>query len=310
MSVMIVVMEGTTIIQGRWVSPDDIAFIRRLIAQNPDWHRTRLSREVCVAWHWRNPKGRLKDMACRSLLLKLERAGHVTLPPARRPANNHLRNRSIEQAVTLADPIQSALRDRMPIGVAPVEWAEQGAMFASFLAHHHYLGYRGHVGENMKYLIFDREGRALACLLFGSAAWKVASRDAFIGWDAATRQRRLHLVTNNMRFLILPWVRVPHLASHLLSRVARRINADWMDKYGHPIHVLETFVERGRFRGVCYQAANWIHVGQTRGRSRNDRDQTMRVPIKDVYVYPLCKQFREVLGGDGRLRQSSGSYDG
>jgi len=137
--------------------------------------------------------------------------------------------------------------------------------------------------------------KSTACLLFGSAAWKIAPRDDFIGWDADTRKANLNLLTNNMRFLILPWVRVPHLASYILGNIARRISSDWLLKYGHPIYLLETFVEQGRFQGTCYQAANWICTGQTRGRSRNDRYATLKVPIKDIYLYPLIKRFREAL---------------
>jgi len=147
----------------------------------------------------------------------------------------------------------------------------------------------------MKYMVFDKEGRPLACLLFGSAAWKTAPRDDFIGWDADTRRRNLRFLTNNMRFLILPWIKVPHLASHILGRVARGISSDWIKKYNHPIYMLETFVEKERFRGTCYRAANWIYVGQTKGRSRNDRYSTLKVPIKDIYLYPLTKRFREIL---------------
>jgi hypothetical protein len=144
-------------------------------------------------------------------------------------------------------------------------------------------------------MAFDREQTPLACLLFGSAAWKCAPRDEFIGWDTEARRANLRYLTNNMRFLILPWVRVPHLASHILGRVTRRINLDWVRKYGHPLCLLETFVERDCFQGTCYRAANWICVGQTRGRSRNDRDHTLRVPVKDIYLYPLAKGFRDIL---------------
>ena len=151
----------------------------------------------------------------------------------------------------------------------------------------------------MKYMVFDREDRPLACLLFGSAAWKIAPRDEFIGWDVDTRKTNLNLITNNMRFLILPWVKVQHLASHILGKVARRISSDWIKRYSHPIYMLETFVEKERFRGTSYQAANWILCGQTKGRSRNDRYKTLRVPIKDIYLYPLVKRFRNALGDKG-----------
>ena len=287
------------VIQGRCVSSGDVALIRRLIAEHPSWHRTRLSRHLCTLWQWRNAKGRLKDMACRSLLLKLERAGHITLPPRRRPANNHLRNRSCRDLAHHAAPVEAALGELMPINVGPAHEPEHRALFESVLSRYHYLGYTGTVGENVKYLAFDRDGHLLACVLFGSAAWTVAPRDAFIGWDEGSRRRHLHLVTNNMRFLILPWVRVSHLASHVLGRVARRLSGDWRERYGHPIVLLETFVERGRFAGTCYRAANWTCVGQTTGRTRNDCEHAIRTPVKDVYLYPLTKAFRKELCADG-----------
>jgi hypothetical protein len=170
-------------------------------------------------------------------------------------------------------------------------------LFFGCLAHHHYLGWRGPTGQNVAYLAWSATGQALACLVFDAAAWKGAARDQFIGWDAPTRERHLSRVANNSRFLILPWVKVPHLASHLLALTTGRLRRDWQKKYGHPIELVETFVERDRFAGTCYRAANWIHLGATRGRSRNDRDQTMSVPIKDVYVQPLSRSFRERLGG-------------
>jgi hypothetical protein len=192
-------------------------------------------------------------------------------------------------------PIHADLQALRPIHVEPVETAENEALFATLLSIYHYLGYSGTVGENIKYIAFDQNGHPVACLLFGSAAWKITARDAFIGWDPETRKRNLHLITNNMRFLILPWVRVPHLASHILGRIAKRIGADWTNKYGHAIYLLESFVDRQRFGGVCYKAANWRCVGQTKGRSRNDRHRTLRVPVKDIYLYPLAKNFREAL---------------
>lgn len=286
------------VIQGRRVTSEDIAFIREIIRKNESWTRTRISCELCAAWNWRDGKGRLRDMACRGLLLKLERAEHINLPPPRRPANNHLRNRFLEPVTPPVGPIESTLKERMPIELVLDRELGKPRLFARLLSQHHYLGYTGAVGENRKYLALDRNGEVLACLLFGAAAWKVAPRDAFIGWDRRTRERRLSLITNNTRFLILPWVRVPHLASHLLGRVARRLSEDWEAAYGHPIHLLETFVEQGRFRGVAYRAANWVHVGETQGRSRNDRDRTFQVPTKDIFVYPLKKHFRKSLCDD------------
>ena len=170
-------------------------------------------------------------------------------------------------------------------------------MFNGLLAHEHYLGHRNTVGENLRYLVRDRHGRPVACALFGSAAWKCADRDAFLGWDRATRERNLQRLTNNTRFLIPGWVQVPHLASHVLGLIARRIRADWQAKYGHPVHALETFVDRSRFKGTCYRAANWVRVGQSTGRTRNDRAHRGPLStVKDIYVYPLVRDFRRALG--------------
>lgn len=172
---------------------------------------------------------------------------------------------------------------------------KEANLFNGLLAHYHYLGHRIAVGENIRCLVRDRQERPVACVLFGSAAWKCAARDAFIGWNPAARERNLQELTNNTRFLIPPWVRVPHLASHVLGLIVRRIRADWQTKYGHPVHALETFVERSRFKGTCYQAANWLRLGETKGRARNDRENRIRVAVKDVYLYPLTSDFRREL---------------
>ena len=288
-------MQESMVIQGRRVTPQDIQWLRRLINENPSWHRKRLSIEICQLWNWRAANGQLKDMACRNFLLKLERLGHILLPPPLKSANNSLRHRAIQPVLHQKSLIVAELHAVRPIRIAPVQDRWHDELFKTFLSLYHYLGYSGPVGENIKYMAFDRHDNPLACLLFGAAAWKIAPRDAFIGWDAETRKRNLHLLTNNMRFLILPWVRVQHLASHLLGQIAKRIGADWLQKYGHPIYLLETFVECERFRGVCYQAANWRQVGQTKGRTRNDRYTSIQAPIKEVYLYPLTPNFREIL---------------
>lgn len=289
-------MNEHMVIQGRTVTADDLHLIRRLIKENPSWHRKRLSIELCQYWNWRAATGQLKDMSCRSLLLKLERGGHLTLPPALRSAHNSQRHRTIQFVPHQQSPISAELQTLQPISMTAVEHGEQQQLFKTLLARYHYLGYSGTVGENIKYLAFDRHDNPLAGLLFGAAAWKIAPRDSFIGWDAERRKRQLHLLTNNMRFLILPWIAVPHLASHLLGHVARRIGADWQKKYNHPIYLLETFVARDRFYGTCYQAANWRYVGQTTGRTRNDRYNSIHVPVKDAAgLYPLTPDFREVL---------------
>ena len=288
-------MDGTTVIQGRETTPEDIELVRYLIESNPSWHRTRLSKELCELWNWKAANGQMKDMAARSFLLKLEARGLITLPPRRQRYRNLRGARKSEIAVVLhsSDPITSNLKSLQPVRVEPVD-AGNLDLFNCLISQYHYLSLHL-VGKNMKYMAFDREDRPLACLLFGSAAWKCAPRDEFIGWDVREREANVNMITNNTRFLILPWVEVPHLASHVLGKAARRIRGDWQDKYGHPVHLLETFVERDRFAGTCYRAANWTCVGETKGRSRQDRYTNMKVPVKDIYVYPLSKWFREAL---------------
>jgi len=289
-------MTAVMVLQGREVTDADIELIRALLAAHPARGRTPLSQELCRRWDWRNARGQLKDMACRTLLLKLERAGHIRLPPRIRPSSNDLRNRRPPVAPLACEPVRGPLRDLLPLSVAVVgPDSDDARLFNGLLAHEHYLGHRNTVGENLRYLARDRHGRPVACVLFGSAAWKCADRDAFLGWDRPTRERNLHRLTNNTRFLIPGWVQVPHLASHVLGLIARRIRADWQAKYGHPVHALETFVDRSRFKGTCYRAANWLRLGETRGRTRNDRAHRLHAAVKDVYLYPLVVDARREL---------------
>jgi hypothetical protein len=276
------------VIQGRTIRPEDVALIRGWLEAYPDSNRTQLSLELCAAWNWRNGAGRLKDMACRSLLLKLEAQGHIQLPPRRTASVNGLRNRQVLPIEYQQDCIEGPLGLLQPVRVEPLkEGCPEGLLFKGLLQRYHYLGHRNCVGENLKYLARDRHGRPLACLLFGSAAWKAAARDQWIGWDDAQRRRHLSLLTNNSRFLILPWVGVPHLASHLLGEVAVRLSTDWQQKYGHPVYLLESFVEQSRFTGTCYRAAGWAQVGLTTGRTRNDDGLKPRAARKALYLKTL-----------------------
>jgi Domain of unknown function (DUF4338) len=287
-------------IQGRRIGPPELAQVRALLAEHPDWSRYRLSRQLATLWDWRNPVGQLKDMAARTLLLKLERRGWITLPDCRRAAPNRMRAKpSPTLAVpTPAAPITEALPQLLPLTLRELSGESHRAertLFEALLYRHHYLSHRGTVGENLQYLARDRFGRPLACVLFGAAAWQCRARDQHIGWEAATRQRRLSYLTNNTRLLILPWARVPHLASHLLGRITRQISADWQQKYGHPIFLLETFVDTSRFAGACYQAANWQAVGQTTGRTRQNKTLVAQAPPKAVWLYPLRPDYRQAL---------------
>ena len=286
------------VIQGRSLSTQDIGIIQDLLAEHGDWGRTRLSQELCRLWDWRNGVGQIKDMAARTLLLKLERMGCIQLPAPRGKVPNGFLNRELPLVEHDTSPICCSLADLQPLSVQIVSpHSPELPLFNCLLSRYHYLGHRHTVGENIRYLLRDRRGRPLAGLLFGSAAWKCAARDTFIGWEPATQERNLPFLTNNTRFLILPWVTVPHLASHILSSIVRRIRSDWQAKYGHPLYALETFVDRQRFRGTCYRAANWLPLGMTRGRTRNDRQNCIRVSAKEVYLYPLIKNFRRGLCG-------------
>lgn len=275
------------VIQGRRVTAQDVVWLRQWIGEHPEWSRKRLARELCARWGWRDARGRLKDFAARSLLMKLEAQGHLKLPPLQ------LHQRRAPRTAPSLAGWQSPARweatfpELGSVTVEPVGAGTPPARLWAFYLHaYHYLGLRV-VGENLGYLARDAQGRDLACLLFGAPAWRCAPRDRALGWSDAERRARLPTLANNTRFLILPWVRVPHLASHVLGQVARRIAGDWQAKYGHGLEWLETFVERDRFAGTCYRAANWQCVGTTTGRSRQDRDHTTTVPRKDVFLYRL-----------------------
>jgi hypothetical protein len=284
------------ILQGRRIEPADVLQVRDLVACHPQWSRYRLSRELCVLWSWSTPTGQWKDMAARTLLLKLAERGWISLPERRHPSPNRHRLAAPPERAWEMTPITGSLSDLGAVEMTEVSSQPEGrAEVRATLAKFHYLGYRTSVGENLQYVVRDRGGRLLAVLVFGAPAWKCAVRDQWIGWSPRQRPERLGWIANNSRFLILPWVRVAHLASRILGSVARRIAADWRHKYGHPVVLLETFVERERFAGTCYRAANWQVLGATTGRSRQDRTRSLQVPVKDVFVYPLRHHFREEL---------------
>lgn len=289
-------MNEAVVVQGRQVTSQDVARIRELMAANPDWSRRRLSRALAQEWNWRNGAGQLKDMAARTLLVKLEARGLIRLPQRRQTPMNRMAVRRHRQQNWDTTRIEGKLADVGPLTIREVSAdAESRLRFTAALAEFHYLGLRGTVGENLQYMVSDSNGRLLACMLFGAAAWKCRPRDQFVGWTAEQRARRLYLIANNTRFLILPFVRVAHLASWILGRVLQRLSHDWEQKYGHRIVLVETFVERERFAGTSYKAANWLCLGSTTGRSRQDRYSTLRVPLKDVYVYLLRRDFRREL---------------
>jgi hypothetical protein len=256
-----------------------------------------LSRELCQEWDWRNGRGQIKDFAARAFLEKLAARGLLVLP-ALQSQWSHPRSKPVGVAPIAwqTDPICEPLGELGPLEwILPLAGAPEAKRFDAYVQRYHYLGLRV-VGQNLKYLVRDRHGRELACLLFGAAAWRARARDEFIGWDQTQRARALHYLANNSRFLVLPWTKVPGLASHLLSQVVGRLASDWQSKYGHPIYLLESFVEQGRFRATCYRAANWLRVGQTRGRGRQGSNPLEPTePRKEVYLYPLTRDFRRHL---------------
>lgn len=291
---MVLGMNRIKALQGRTLATT-IASIVQLRQANPCWSRTRLSKELCNQWGWHGANGQIKDMACRNLLRELEQAGHIELPAQRSEPPVH-RRRPLVRIAHRTDELCASIESQRPLSIDCVQPGTEAAGLCDWLlASYHYLGHRRCAGKNLKYLVRGCSGRLLACLQFASAALKCTARDAYIGWEPQTRAENLDYMADNTRFLVLPWVKVPHLASHLLSCIACRIGGDWQDKYGHSLYCLESFVDRSRYRGVCYQAANWRLVGQSLGRGRNDRYHRRKVAPKDVYIYPLVRDFRRWL---------------
>ena len=267
-------MASDLLVQGRPLGREELSWLAHWVEDHPLWSRKRLARELCERWKWRDQRGRLKDFAARSLLLKLEAQGRLCLPPLQ--VQKRRAPRLVPRLPHWQQPEawEASLGQIRPVKLEPISaGSAEAARWAFYLDQYHYLKLRV-VGENLGYLAVDAHGRG-------------APRDEFLEWGEAQRREQLHRLANNTRFLILPWVRVRHLASHVLGAVARRIRADWQRKYGHGLDWLETFVEHERFAGSCYRAANWRWVGRTAGRSRQDRDHRQRVPVKDVYLYRL-----------------------
>jgi hypothetical protein len=281
--------------RGRVVTASDLAWLRALIAAHPGASRRQLSKLVCEAWGWRQANGQLRDMVCRSLLLALARAGQLELPAVRqRPPNNAVVRRVRGVPALDRTPLRARLGEIGPLAIRSVRRTPEEALYDGLVAAHHYLGYVRPVGEHLEYLAWAGE-RPVACVGFGSAPRHLGPRDRFIGWSAPTRRRNLRYLAYHTRFLILPWVEVPHLASHLLGRIARQVASDWERQYGHPVYYLETFVDPSRFRGTCYRAAGWIVLGRTTGRGKDDLTHRPNRPAKEVLGYPLTPRFRERL---------------
>jgi hypothetical protein len=290
-------MDGTVTIRGRILTSEDVEFVRDVVFRYWEQGRSHISRELCREWGWVQANGNLKDMACRELLLRLEAMGEVTLPPrqcTRGPGGNKVRSAGPLELSFAPRPIEGKLSELRPLEIRMVRGTKEESLFRELVDKHHYLGYRQIIGEHLKYVAFSGK-RPLACIGWGGAAWKVGSRDEYIGWSVSARKRNLQLVASNTRFLILPWVRVPHLASFLLGQQARVVAKDWEQLYAHPVVLLETFVDTERFKGTCYRAANWVRVGETAGRGKYDRFNEKKKSVKGVYVYPLRRDFRRIL---------------
>lgn len=282
--------------RGQTINREQIAFLKNFITAHSTSSRWKLSRQLCEELGWKQANGALRDVVCRGLLLMLERAGEIELPPVRRQIRGQRPNERKKPEAMLVDttPLESALRELGRIDIWQVRRTANEPFFNSLIEHHHYLGYEQPVGEHLKYVVMGA-GRPLGCVAWSSAPRHLGPRDRFIGWDREARKRNIHLLAYNTRFLILPWVRAPHLASHILGRMARQVSVDWQKIYGHPIYLLETFVDGSRFRGTCYRAANWIEVGETTGRGKDDHTNRANRPIKQILVLPLVKDFRRLL---------------
>ena len=281
--------------RGRVITADDITSIRQMIAENPGASRRRLSEKLCEAWQWKQANGALRDMVCRGLLRMLHRAGEIQLPPIRFQTLNPFVRRSTPTPMLIdMAPIAGALKELQPVELQQVRRTGDEPLFNSLMEQHHYLRYEQPVGEHLKYLAWA-QGRPIACLAWSSAPRHLGSRDRYIGWNAEARRRNIRFIAYNTRFLILPWVRVPHQASHLLGRMAAILSDDWHRMYCHPIYFAETFIDPGRFRGTCYRAANWQLLGLTTGRGKNDQTNQPNRPIKQILGLPLTPRFREYL---------------
>jgi hypothetical protein len=279
------------------VTAEDIVYIRGLIAAHPRTSRRRLSQKLCEAWQWKQANGALRDMVCRGLLLMLDRAGHIELPTVKVVPHNPLVRRVRPEPMLIdTTPMDGPLPALCPVEIQQVRRTNDEPLFNSLMEQYHYLNYEQPVGEHLKFLVWA-EGRPVACLAWSSAPRHLGSRDRYIGWSAEARRRNIRFIAYNTRYLILPWVRVPLLASHILGKMTGQLSQHWERMYGHPVYFAETFIDPGRYRGTCYRAANWKFLGLTTGRGKNDHTYKPNRPIKEVLGLPLIPQFRELLQG-------------
>lgn len=276
---------------GREVNEADVEFIRKLIAEQPGASRRDLSFKICAAWEWAQENGTLRDAVCRGLMLKLNRAGRITLPPPRWTAKRPAARRAPPRIEVPRIPLVAPLKEVGPVEIRQVRCTPDEAIVNSLLEQHHYLGYVHPVGEHLKYLVTARD-QPIACFSWSSAPRHLGPRDRYLGWSPAARRANIRGIAYQSRFLIMPWVDVPHLASYLLGRMARQLSADWERVYAHPIYFTETFVDPLRYRGTCYRAANWTYLGMTTGRGKDAPTWQPNRSLKQVLGYALVKDFR------------------
>jgi hypothetical protein len=279
--------------RARELTDKDVAFIRELVDQHYDKGRSHISRLLCQAWNWVQANGKFKEYAARDLLLRLEEQGFIALPPRLRPKNN-LKAQRFDQIPLFSNKSLSGSLSDYSQPILQSVGSEDQYLCRYLLSHYHYLGVPKLVGEHHRYMA-TMDGQVVACLAWASAAWKVKGRDDLIGWSPETKKKKLHFVVNNTRFLILPWIRIKHLASKLLSLNLRRLCSDWESAYGHGVYLAETFVDLSRFEGTCYKASNWLYVGQTRGSRKQGNAYHYHGQPKAVYVYPLDRRFRRYM---------------
>lgn len=278
------------------LTPRDIKHIRATIAQYYNRGRSYISRVLCQNWNWLQPNGKLKEYAARDLLLRLEEKGFIALPPRLRPKNN-LKPKPFTQIPLFKKiPLEGSVSHFSDLQIQLIESGDD-YLWGYLLHHYHYLGLPKLVGEHLRYLVY-LDGQVVGCIAWASAAFKVKSRDDYIGWSAKTRQRYLHLVANNTRFLVLPWIQVKHLASKILAFNLKRLSDDWQKRYQHPIHLAETFIDVSRFPGTCYKASNWRFVGLTLGSAKKGNSYQFHGQSKAVYLYPLSRHFKKELTDD------------
>jgi hypothetical protein len=283
------------VIRNRKIADHDLKFIQTVVHKHWDKGRTQISKILCTKWSWVQPSSRLKDMACREVLLTLHRKGLLDYPPPLQ--KNYNTKRRVPKKISINEnPIKCHIKELDPVTIKMVRHTDLEPLYDSLIEQYHYLGYVQIVGNHLKYMAFA-EDAPVACIGWGSAAWAVQAREEYIGWTKSVKNKNLHFIINNTRYLILPWVQVKCLASKVLALNIKKISADWIKVYNYPLYMLETFVEQSRFKGTCYQASNWIKVGETKGTSKKGHKHLKHGKIKDVYLYPLEKKYKRLLNG-------------